>query len=152
MSTTERDNRIAELMQASIDCISPRSAWGRGVMTYARELFDQLRESIEWARENGEPSPLESREAVRAALLSGAEDWKQYSWDGCSLIYDGDIAERLCSPSKLKRKRGGELPPNAAEDWLDVQARALRRAAQYIVGVYDLAVNGQHLIREGARV
>lgn len=148
----QRDARIVELMQKSIDCISPRSAWGRGVKLYACELLGSLAECVEWAHKNGEPSPLENRDTVRAALLNGAEDWEQYSWGGCSLIYNGDIAERLCSPSELKRKRGGELPPNAAEDWLDVQARALRRAAQYIVGVYDLAANGQYLIREGARV
>lgn len=148
---TERDARIIELMQKSIDCISPRSAWGRGVKLYACELLGSLAECAEWARKNGEPSPLESRETVRAALLNGAEDWSQYSWGGCSLIYGGDIAERLCSHSELKRKRGGELPPNAAEDWLDVQARALRRAAQYVIGTYDLAANGQYLIREGAR-
>ena len=147
----ERDARIIELMQKSIDCISPRSAWGRGVKLYACELLDSLAECVEWAYKDGEPSPLESRETVRAALLNGAEDWSQYSWGGCSLIYNGDIAERLCSPSELKRKRGGELPPNAAEDWLDVQARALRRAAQYVIGTYDLAANGQYLIREGAR-
>lgn len=147
----ERDARIIELMQKSIDCISPRSAWGRGVKLYACELLGSLAECVEWARKNGEPSPLESRETVRAALLNGAEDWSQYSWGGCSLIYSGDIAERLCSHSELKRKRGGELPPNAAEDWLDVQARALRRAAQYVIGTYDLAANGQYLIREGAR-
>lgn len=148
----QRDARIIELMQKSIDCISPRSAWGRGVKLYACELLGSLAECVEWAHKNGEPSPLESRETVRAALLNGAEDWSQYSWSGCSLIYSGDIAERLCSHSELKRKRGGELPPNAAEDWLDVQARALRRAAQYVIGTYDLAVNGQYLIREGARV
>lgn len=147
----QRDARIIELMQKSIDCISPRSAWGRGVKLYACELLGSLAECVEWARKNGEPSPLESRETVRAALLNGAEDWSQYSWGGCSLIYSGDIAERLCSHSELKRKRGGELPPNAAEDWLDVQARALRRAAQYVIGTYDLAANGQYLIREGAR-
>ena len=147
----QRDARIVELMQKSIDCISPRSAWGRGVKLYACELLGSLAECVEWARKNGEPSPLESREAVRAALLNGAEDWSQYSCGGCSLIYNGDIAERLCSPSELKRKRGGELPPNAAEDWLDVQARALHRAAQYVIGAYDLAANGQYLIREGAR-
>lgn len=147
----ERDARIIELMQKSIDCISPRSAWGRGVKLYACELLGSLAECVEWAHKNGEPSPLESRETVRAALLNGAEDWSQYSWGGCSLIYNGDIAERLCSHSDLKRKRGGELPPNAAEDWLDVQARALRRAAQYVIGTYDLAANGQYLIREGAR-
>lgn len=148
----ERESRIIELMQKSIDCISPRSAWGRGVKLYACELLGSLAECVEWARKNGEPSTLENRETVRAALLNGAENWSQYSWGGCSLIYSGDIAERLCSPSELKRKRGGELPPNAAEDWLDVQARALRRAAQYVIGTYDLAANGQYLIREGARV
>lgn len=147
----QRDARIIELMQKSIDCISPRSAWGRGVKLYACELLGSLAERVEWAHKNGEPSPLESRETVRAALLNGAEDWSQYSWGGCSLIYNGDIAERLCSRSELKRKRGGELPPNAAEDWLDVQARALRRAAHYVIGTYDLAANGQYLIREGAR-
>lgn len=148
----QRDARIIELMQKSIDCISPRSAWERGVKLYACELLDNLAECVERAHRSNEPSPLESREAVRAALLSGAEDWEQYSWGGCSLIYDGDITERLCSPSELKRKRGGALPPNAAEDWLDVQARALRRAAQYVIGTYDLAANGQYLTREGARV
>ena len=147
----ERDARIIELMQKSIDCISSRSAWGRGVKLYACELLGSLAERVEWAHKNGEPSPLESRETVRATLLNGAEDWSQYSWGGYSLIYSGDIAERLCSHSELKRKRGGELPPNAAEDWLDVQARALRRAAQYVIGTYDLAANGQYLIREGAR-
>ena len=147
----QRDARIIELMQKSIDCISPRSAWGHGVKLYACELLGSLAECVEWAHKNGEPSPLESRETVRAALLNGAEDWSQYSWGSCSLIYNGDIAERLCSPSELKRKRGGALPPNAAEDWLDVQARALRRAAQYVIGTYDLAANGQYLIREGAR-
>ena len=30
-----------------------------------------------------------------------------------------------------------------------MQARALRRAAQYVIGTYDLAANGQYLIREG---
>lgn len=148
----ERDNRILELMQKSVDCISPRSAWERGVKLYACELLGSLAECVEWARKNGEPSPLENRGTVRAALLNGAEDWKQYSQGGCSLIYSGDIAERLCPPSELKHKRGGELPPNAAEDWLDVQARALRRAAQYVIGTYDLAANGQYLIREGERV
>lgn len=147
----ERDDRITELMQISISHMSSRTAWGRGAMEYVRELFTQLIEATEYARSTGEPSPLESRETVRAALLNGAENWKQYSYGGCGLIYNGDIAERLCSPSELKRKRGGELPPNAAEDWLDVQARALRRAAQYIVGVYGLAANGQYLTREGAR-
>lgn len=31
------------------------------------------------------------------------------------MIYDSDIAERLCTLSELKRKRGDELPPNSRE-------------------------------------
>ena len=145
----ERDDRIAELMQTAIDCISTRSAWQRGVKEYAEELMMCLRDRIAWDRREGEPSPLENRETVRAALLDGAEDWKQYSLGGCSLIYNGDIAERLCSPSELKRKRGGELPPNAAEDWLDVQARALYQASVKVLHAYDIALAA---LREEARV
>ena len=29
--------------------------------------------------------------------------WQEYSDDGCSLIYDGDIAARVCTPSEYKR-------------------------------------------------
>jgi hypothetical protein len=57
----------------------------------------------------------------------------QYSYGGCSLIYDCDIAERLCSPSELKRTRDGERSPNAKEEWLDVQARALYQAARLVM-------------------
>ena len=144
-----RDDRIAELMQTAIDCLSTRSAWDRGVKAYAEELIKWLRDRITWDRGEGEPSTLENRETVRAALLNGAEDWKQYSWGGCSLIYNGDIAERLCTPSELRRKRSGELPPNAAEDWLDVQARALYQASAKVLRAYDLALDA---LREGARV
>ena len=43
------------------------------------------------------------RKGVRAALLNGAERWQEYSDGGCSLIYDGDIAARVCTPSEYKR-------------------------------------------------
>ena len=67
-----------------------------------------------------------------AALLNGAKDWSQYSWGGCSLIYDPDIASRLCCPSELKKTRNGERRPNSREEWLDVQARALYQAANRV--------------------
>ena len=43
------------------------------------------------------------RKGVRAALLNGAVSWQEYSDGGCSLIYDGDIAARVCTPSEYKR-------------------------------------------------
>lgn len=94
-----------------------RSAWQRGVKDYAIDLLDNI--------EGDEMPPVNE---IKKALLNGADDWYQYSWGGCALIYDGDICNALCSPSKIKRKREGELPPNNHEDWLDVQARALVQA------------------------
>ena len=96
-----------------------RSAWDKGVTLYALELLDNLRDL----------PAADNRQEIKKALLNGARDWSEYSYGGCSLIYNGDIAERLCSPSELKRCRGGEWRPNRRESWLGVQARALHQAA-----------------------
>jgi hypothetical protein len=121
---------INELKQA-IANEKPRSAWGRGVKEYAEELSEELEEAIQggyFAEDK-----LTDRAALKAQLLNGADSWSQYSYGGCALIYDGDIAERLCSPSEYKRSREGERRPNSREEWLDVQARALTQAASMIV-------------------
>lgn len=106
-----------------------RSAWERGVIAYALELLDDLPEAI---RYNGEPV---NAATLNACLLNGARDWSQYSWGGCSLICNCDIADRLCTPTELKKTRNGERRPNAREEWLDVQARALRAAARRVYNV-----------------
>ena len=113
---------IKELRQA-IENEPARSAWSRGVKEYALELIEEMKDDAEFY---GSP-------ADRKDLLNGASDWNQYSYGGCALIYDGDIAERLCSPSEYKRSREGERRPNSREEWLDVQARALSQAANMIV-------------------
>lgn len=99
-----------------------RSAWDKGVTEYALELLEGLKRE-EYTNE----------QEIKQALLNGAEDWKEYSWGGCSEIYDCDIAARLCTPSELKKTRNGERRPNAAEEWLDVQARALFQACNRII-------------------
>lgn len=119
-----------EKVYQSIANEKQRSAWNRGVTEYALELVEQLGEQINGGYFN-ELDLTESKK-VRAALLNGAADWSQYSWGGCSLIYDRDIAERLCCPSELKKTRNGERRPNSREEWLDVQARALYQAANRI--------------------
>lgn len=96
-----------------------RSAWNKGVTMYAIEL-------VEEAQEAGYDEL--TRNSCKDVLLNGARDWEQYSYGGCSLVYDCDIAERLCTPSELKRTRYGERRPNSCEDWLDTQARALNQA------------------------
>ena len=105
-------------IRADIQSLSPRSAWGRGVQAYALELLENL------AEDNLEPT--------REALLNGARDWRDFSYGGWTLIYDAEIAERLCSPSELRKTRGGDRQPNGRETWLDCQARALNQAARII--------------------
>jgi len=75
-------------------------------------------------------------EVTKENLLNGARDWSEYSYGGSSLIYDGDIAERLATPSEIKkctRVDGSLRNPNSSETWLDVQTRALRQAASKIL-------------------
>lgn len=134
--------RMAEINAA----LPARSAWSRAKKEYAAELLDNLRGAAAYATETGKPSPLTDRETVRAALLNGARDWSEYSWGGCALIYDGDIAARVCTPSELRRTHGGQRDPNPRETWLDVQARALYQAGAVVLAAYDKAT------REGARV
>lgn len=116
-----------ETARAEIERKPGRGAWARGVAMYAEELLEGLCESVEggWFA----PDDLAAPRLVEKALLNGASDWQQYSWGGAALIYDGDIAERLCNPTELKRTDGGHKRPNAREEWLDTQARALFQAS-----------------------
>ena len=95
-----------------------RSAWEKGVLCYAYDLLSECED---------DETPTEKR------LLNGAKDWEQYSYGGLALVYDEDICYRLCPPSEIRRKNGGELPPNSRETWLDVQARALYQAARLVL-------------------
>lgn len=101
-----------------LEAMCPRSAWGKGVTLYAKELAENI--------EDGEVIDLN---CLKRYLLNGADSWKHYSFSGCSLIYDTDIASRLCTPSEFKKTKGGVKPPNRNESWLNVQARALRQAS-----------------------
>jgi hypothetical protein len=127
-------------IRATLEAEPARSAWARGVKEYAAELLEGLEEATRggWF----DPDDLAASKLVARALLNGAGDWGQYSWGGCSLIYNEDIARRLCSPSELKRTRDGERRPNASEEWLDTQARALFQAAELL----------KRIIREEAQV
>ena len=104
-----------------------RSHWRRGVIDTALDLIDDI---------DGEVLLnivlSTSLKEQRKILLNGAEDEKQYSYSGNMLIYDQDIAERFCTPSDLKKKKGGILPPKKNRTWLDVQARAICHAMMVI--------------------
>ena len=120
-------NRMQEMLNCKID----RSAWNKGVTQYARELVEDLEERAAYEGRNPEPG-----KECREWMLNGAQDWHQYSWGGSSLIYDEDIAKRLCTPSELKKTRNGERRPNRDEYWLDTQARALYQAGRLVSKLY----------------
>ena len=119
MSTIKKQQLVA-----AVAAVKPgRSAWDRGVKAYAVELVEYLDDSADLCNEW----------MLQKELLNGAQSWAQYSEGGAALCYDADIAERLCSPSELKRCKGGERQPNSRENWIDCQARALWQAHRLIV-------------------
>ena len=98
-----------------------RSAWAKGVKLYALNLVEKSYQNA-----------TDIVKVNMAVYLNGAETWKEYSYGGCALIYDYDIAERLCTPSELKKTDFGRKQPNGSVTWLDVQARALKQAHSLI--------------------
>ena len=123
-TTTTPDNMTPDNMTpaaaiaAKIQAMRPRGAWNKAVRTYALELLEDIEDHAATITEE--------------MLKNGARTWQEYSYGGKALIYDADIAERLCSPSELRRRRNGDLPPSTRETWLDCQARALRQAARLV--------------------
>lgn len=134
-TTMNANETLSAAIIAELNTRKDRSAWDKGVTGYATELAESL--------DNWDKQP-ESVAELREMMLNGTDDWKAYSWGGSSLIYNQDIAERLCSPSELKRvtnKNGLRDYPNSCEHWLDVQARALYQAANRVAEIANKYFN-----------
>ena len=108
-----------------LNTVKTRSAWDRGVLGYALEIVDTYGDGDIQSVDD----VLNYRRDKHESLYSVAK-WQ--SDGGCFEIYDEDIAQRLCTPSELKRctHKDGRLRDmaNARESWLDVQARAVFQA------------------------
>lgn len=117
-----------QAVRKAIEARKERSAWGKGVKTYALDILASFEEWRRWNEENGESLPeLDERTA-----LNGASDWSAWAYGGCGLVYDSYIAERLCTPSELRKLDGGAKVPTGAVTWCDVEARAARQAWRMI--------------------
>lgn len=121
--------KTLDLLQ-KVESVKVRGAWNNGVKTYAIELLDD-------AASNRECEEFESLQELKDAILNGASDWIQYSEGGCGLVYNQDIAERLCNPSELKKTKNGMNNPNSRENWIQCQARALFQAWRMIEKNYN---------------
>ena len=104
------------------------SAWSKGVKAYALDILASFEEWRKWNEENGESVP----ELDEATALNGASDWSAWAYGGCGLVYDAYIAERLCTPSELKKLDGGSRVPTGAATWCDIEARAAWQAWRMI--------------------
>lgn len=124
------NEKMASIMQQRLNerAALDRSAWDHGVTAYTNEIMNNL-------NEHGE-TDFPTYASLESAMLNGASDWLEASEGGCYLVYDEDIAERLCTPSELKKNHHGDHNPNNKEDWLHVQARALYQASKRITSAW----------------
>ena len=113
-------------LKEMLDNQQAKSAWGRGVVLYAYELIEEL------GNEEGDDYEFHGISMDEKKLLNGAKDWLQYSEGGCSLVYRGDISERLCTPSDSKKNKKADIAPNGRENWIECQATALLQAKRLI--------------------
>lgn len=109
--------------------IKTQSAWNTGVKQYALELLEDV-DMEELYKVQTDIRQLKN------TLLSGADNWNDYSIGGMTLIYNEDICERLCTPSEKRIRRNGAYRPNRRETWLDVQTRALSQAWNLIAATF----------------
>ena len=123
--------QIVAAVTEKVEQTKTRSAWDRGVKEYAEELLEELAEAVECGYV--EESDLSNRRLFEKAMLNGAGSWEQFSEGGCSLCYDGQIAERLCAPWELRKTDHGRKDLNPRENWIAVQTRALYQAAHLIL-------------------
>lgn len=108
-----------------------RPGWATGVLLYAEDLLDSIEERLEYDK-----NALDNTTLLHKALLNGARDWEQYSFGACSLVYDGDIAKRVCTHAAYERCGHGTTAPAGGNTWLGVQARALSQAEELIIETY----------------
>jgi len=122
-----------EEIRNQITATKTHGAWAAGVKLYALDILDTIEERSDY--EGHEPENLEE---LKEYALNGAKDyrhpqslykaWNVASWGGSYLIYDGEICRRLCNATEQKKTDHGNKQPNAREQWLDTQARALYQA------------------------
>lgn len=127
-NSTNWKNEVNEI-RARLEAVKTRSCWDRGVKGFALNLLRSYIDICEYCDNNGRPIP----ELNEETLLNGADDWNAYCYGGGALLYDGDIAKNLCTPSELKRTDNGNKAPNDREGWQDVQARAYFQAYRMLM-------------------
>ena len=87
---------------------------------YAFELLEQV-------AEKNDLQNVQSFTDFQTKCLAGAPDWNRFSYGGCSLVSEYEIAKRFL-PNLVGDKT--PKPPHAAADWMEVQAKVLPMACR----------------------
>lgn len=114
---------LANTIRAELNARHDRSAWNKAVTLYALDLLEDVQSHANERKR----LPVDGAE-LELWALNGADNWHHYSTGACSLVWSGDIAARVCTPSMYKRKHEGASEPGNGQTWLDVQADALKQA------------------------
>ena len=107
-----------------------RSAWDKGVYDYAFDILEPLGDELENVNAD--------------TLMNGVNTWTAYSYGGCALICDDDIAKRMCAPSEYKKYLNAGLNSKLSDsDYRlgNVQTRALFQAMAKIRRAYTRVRN-----------
>lgn len=107
-----------------------RSKWRRAIKEDALYIIDSMQEALNI---NDTDTLPESVQELKAIALNGAEDWKQYSWGGCALVYNDTIKAHYLTDSEIRRHRGEIFE---GMHLLDLQAWALSQAWQMVLDAF----------------
>lgn len=107
-----------------------RSKWRRAIKEDALDIIDSMQEALNI---NDTDTLPESVQELKAIALNGAEDWKQYSWGGCALVYNDTIKAHYLTDSEIRRHRGEIFE---GMHLLDLQAWALLQAWQMVLDAF----------------
>lgn len=116
--------------------LEQRSCWRKGVYDIAVIIVDATASCNDYY---GHELPATWGEAEEI-LLNGARDWTRYVEGGGALVYNGEIAYTLLTPSELKRWEHNPcfVPGRVKEGMtmLDLEILAARQAAREIRDAY----------------
>lgn len=134
---------VGTLLMGALMTKKPKSGhrnWA--VWQYAIELTDNI-------ATNGDDKKWERWDVdkLRDLLLNGARDydkphdelrnWIRYSEGGGALIWNVDIAKRVCTPSQYKKLENVIGTWEDKHEWIKIQARCLYDAAQLIYKTFN---------------
>lgn len=104
-----------------------KSAWEKGIKTYAFKLLDILEAYCGRGMKKYMPN---NARAFEKMLRFGADSWTSCAYGGgVHFLNREEICKTLCSPSEQKKTNYGKRKPNSCETWEDVSARAYSQAA-----------------------